>query len=142
MKSEKVDVIVVGGGSAAFEAAVASRQAGAERVVMLETAPASESGGSARFSRTGFRFGHAGAEEIREFLTQIEAAKFRCMHMPAYTEEDFIADLNRVTQGRIDSFLGGLLVKKSNGAVHWMLDLGIKWEPERSVELDGQYYFE
>ena len=142
MKSKKVDVIVVGGGSAAFEAAVASRQAGAERVVMLEKAPESEFGGNARFSHTGFRFVHAGAEEIREFLPQIDAAKFCCMHIPPYTEEDFMADLNRVTQGRIDSFLGGLLVKKSNGAVHWMLDLGIKWEPERSVEIDGQYYFE
>src|SRR5262245_4663929 len=142
MKSKKVDVIVVGGGSRAFEAAVASRQAGAERVVMLEKAPESEFGGNARFSHTGFRFVHAGAEEIREFLPQIDAAKFCCMHIPPYTEEDFMADLNRVTQGQIDSFLGGLLVRKSNGAVHWMLDLGIKWEPERSVEIDGQYYFE
>jgi len=33
------DVIVIGGGSAALEAAIAARQSGAERVVMLEKAP-------------------------------------------------------------------------------------------------------
>ena len=36
MPTETCDIIVIGGGSAAFEAAVAARQAGAERVVMLE----------------------------------------------------------------------------------------------------------
>src|SRR5215510_10896471 len=113
MKSEKVDVIVVGGGSAAFEAAVASRQAGADRVVMLEKAPESEFGGNARFSHTGFRFVHAGAQEIREFLPQIDEAKFHCMHIPAYTKDHFLSDLRHVTQGRIDNFLAELLVNES-----------------------------
>jgi succinate dehydrogenase/fumarate reductase flavoprotein subunit len=35
-RSENCDIIVIGGGSSAFSAAVAARQAGAERVVMLE----------------------------------------------------------------------------------------------------------
>ena len=65
---ETYDVIVIGGGSAAFEAAIAAREGGAERVVMLEKAPESEYGGNARFSGTGFRFWHAGAQEIREFV--------------------------------------------------------------------------
>ena len=59
---EKCDIIVIGGGSAAFEAAVAAREAGAERVVMLEKAPEAEYGGNARYSGTGFRFVHAGAQ--------------------------------------------------------------------------------
>ena len=37
-RTETCDIIVIGGGSAAFSAAVAARQAGAERVVMLEKA--------------------------------------------------------------------------------------------------------
>jgi len=64
---ETCDVIVIGGGSAAFDAAVAAREHGAERVVMLEKAPESEYGGNARYSGTGFRFWHNGAEEIRQF---------------------------------------------------------------------------
>ncbi|HWP57938.1 MAG TPA: FAD-dependent tricarballylate dehydrogenase TcuA [Candidatus Acidoferrales bacterium] len=142
MKSERTDVIVVGGGSAAFEAAVAARQNGAERVVMLEKAPESEFGGNARFSHTGFRFCHRGAEEIREFIPQVPEAEFRRMHIPPYTAEQFMADLKRVTQERIDSFLAELLVKESNAGVHWMRELGIKWEPERYVTIDGRHYFE
>ena len=42
MKDEKTNVIVVGGGTAAFEAAVTAKQSGAERVVILEKAPESE----------------------------------------------------------------------------------------------------
>src|SRR5262245_23395018 len=35
-RQEHCDIIVIGGGSAAHEAAVAAREAGAERIVMLE----------------------------------------------------------------------------------------------------------
>src|SRR3954464_12150553 len=58
---ETYDVIVIGGGSAAFDAAVAAREAGAERVVMLEKAPESEYGGEDRHSRNGLPFVHWGA---------------------------------------------------------------------------------
>ena len=37
--STDIDVLVIGGGTAAFEAAVAARQAGAAKVLMLEKAP-------------------------------------------------------------------------------------------------------
>ena len=45
MNRQTCGVIVIGAGSAAFEAAVAARTAGAERVVMLEQAPEAEFGG-------------------------------------------------------------------------------------------------
>ena len=51
MRTENVAVVVVGGGSAAFEAAVAAKQAGSPKVVMLEKAPEPEFGGNARYSR-------------------------------------------------------------------------------------------
>ena len=68
MRTENIPVVVVGGGSAAFEAAVAAKQAGAPRVVMLEKAPEPEFGGNARYSHTGFRWVFSGADEIRSFL--------------------------------------------------------------------------
>ena len=49
-RKETCDIIVIGGGSAAHEAAIAARQAGAERVIMLEKAPFEEFGGNARYS--------------------------------------------------------------------------------------------
>ena len=77
MRTENIPVVVVGGGSAAFEAAVAAKQAGAPRVVMLEKAPEPEFGGNARFSHTGFRWVFSGAEEIRQFLPDLDDATFR-----------------------------------------------------------------
>ncbi len=41
VRKETCDIIVIGGGSAAHEAAVAARQCGAERIIMLEKAPES-----------------------------------------------------------------------------------------------------
>ena len=134
------DIIVIGGGSAALEAAIAAKAAGAESVVMVEKAPRHESGGNAQFSHVGFRFVHEGAEELREFLPDVEEAKFRRMQIPAYTRQNFLDDLSRVTQGRIDPVLADCLVDQSNAAVHWMKDIGVSWEPEKMTEVDGKLY--
>src|SRR5215468_6195650 len=134
------DVIVVGGGSAALEAAISARQSGANSVVMVEKAPRQESGGNAQFSHVGFRFVHAGAQELREFLPQVPEEKFRRMQIPTYSSQNFIDDLTRVTQGRIDPMLARCLVGHSNAAVHWMKDIGVKWEPEKVTEVDGKLY--
>src|ERR1051325_1286774 len=142
MQNEQADVIVVGGGSAAFEAAVAARQAGAQRVVMLEKAPESEFGGNARYSHTGFRWVFSGADEIRQFVPDLDDETFDRLHVPAYTEEIFTADLHRVTRGRINKQLAAVLVTQSNSAIHWMRELGIRWEMESHVMIDGRYYFE
>ncbi len=142
MQNEQADVIVVGGGSAAFEAAVAARQAGAQRVVMLEKAPESEFGGNARYSHTGFRWVFSGADEIRQFVPDLDDETFDRLHVPAYTEEIFTADLQRVTRGRINKELATVLVSQSNSAIHWMRELGIRWEMESHVMIDGRYYFE
>ncbi len=139
---ETYDVIVIGGGSAAFEAAISAKTAGAGRVVMLEKAPETEFGGNARFSHTGFRFVHSGAKEIREFVPDLDEATFQRMHVPPYTHENFLADLNRVTQGQIDPVLADAFVGQSNAAVHWMKDIGIKWEMEKTIEVDNKLYFE
>jgi tricarballylate dehydrogenase len=141
VKNEETDIIVVGGGTAAFEAAVAAKQSGAESVVILEKAPESEFGGNARFSHTGFRWVHAGAAEIREFVPKVDESEFQRMHIPPYTKEHFMSDLKRVTQGRINHELAEILVGDSNSAVHWMRDVGIQWELDRYVNVDGRYYF-
>jgi tricarballylate dehydrogenase len=137
---DNCDVIVIGGGSAALEAAIAAKQAGAESVVMVEKAPKHESGGNAQFSHVGFRFVHSGAEELRTFFPQVEESKFRRMQIPNYTRENFLDDLNHVTQGRIDPILAARLVDQSNAAVHWMKDIGVAWEPEKVTEVDGKLY--
>jgi len=140
---ERYDIIVIGGGSAAFEAAVAAREAGAERVVMLEKAPEAEYGGNARYSGTGFRFVHAGAEEIRRFIPDVDEALFQSMHIPPYSAVDFMADLDRMSERRMNRTLAHRLVEESNAAVHWMREAGIRWEPlKEHAKVDGKRYFE
>jgi tricarballylate dehydrogenase len=139
---ESCDIIVIGGGSAAFEAAISAKTSGAGHIVMLEKAPEQEFGGNARFSHTGFRFVHSGAEEIRQFVPDLDEETFRRMHVPPYTKDDFLADLNRVTQGRIDPVLADAFVSQSNAAVHWMRQIGIRWEMDKTIKVGDKLYFE
>jgi tricarballylate dehydrogenase len=142
-RSETCDIIVIGGGSAAFSAAVSARQAGAGRVVMLEKAPEADYGGNARYSGTGFRFVHAGAQEIRQFVPDLDAALFATMTIPPYGADDFMADLERMTQGRMNRELAQVLVGQSNTALHWMRQVGIKWEPlKEHAKVGDKLYFE
>src|ERR1700736_3863428 len=143
VRSESCDIVVIGGGSAAFAAAVAARQAGAERVVMLEKAGEAEYGGNARFSGTGFRFVHAGAQEIPQFVPDVDEALFATMSIPPYGANDFMADLDRMTQARMHRELAQVLVGQSNTALHWMRQAGIKWEPlKEHAKVGDKRYFE
>jgi tricarballylate dehydrogenase len=141
--AERCDVIVIGGGSAAFEAAVAAREYGAEKIVMLEKAPESEYGGNARYSGTGFRFWHRGADEIRAFVPDIGDDYFNSLQIVPYTKEEFASDLDRMTFGRMDAALARILVEQSNPAVHWMHDTGIRWELlKEHAKVGNKRYFE
>ena len=137
-----VDVLVVGAGSAAFAAAVSARQAGAERVLMLEKAPESGFGGNARYSTTMFRSVHHGAAELREFLPEVDERLFRRMRLPPYTAEMYVADLHRVTMGRVNPRLAQTLADGSNAGLHWLLDQGVRWEATGTCsEANGEIHF-
>jgi hypothetical protein len=56
--------------------------------------------------------------------------------------ENFLADLNRVTEGRIDPELATFLVDNSNASLHWMRRKGIRFEHEKPVPVKGKKYFE
>src|SRR6266508_722097 len=109
---------------------------------MLEKAPEPEFGGNARFSHTGFRWVFSGADEIHEFLPDMDEATFKKLHLPAYTAEQFHADLQRVTLGRIDKELANVAVQKYHAAIHWIREVGIQWDIDSYVIIDGRYYFE
>jgi tricarballylate dehydrogenase len=109
---------------------------------MLEKAPEIESGGNARYSGTGFRFCHRGVNDIRDFLPGYDEAALRRMHMPPYSVDDFVSDLNQVTDGHIDQQLARVLAEESFAAVCWLRRLGIQWELSDHVVIDGQIYFE
>jgi tricarballylate dehydrogenase len=136
--TETVDVVVVGGASAGYAAAVAAKQAGAERVVILEKAPRDQMGGNCRYSLMGFRFVHDGTEELLGLLPEAERADHARARVAPYTSEKYLADLTRVTRGRIDHELAEVLVGDSRDAIAWMTSLGHRWQFRNPVDR-GEY---
>ena len=100
MNEQPPDVLVIGGGNAALCAALTARQAGAS-VTVLERAPRHFRGGNSRHTRN-FRCAHAAPTTV---LTD------------AYPEDEFLADLNRVTEAQGDAARGQALVEGRGGCL-------------------------
>jgi tricarballylate dehydrogenase len=112
------DIVVVGGGNAALCAALTANECGA-RVLVLESAPREFRGGNSRHTRN-MRCMHAGPTEI---LTG------------AYTEEEYFADLLRVTGGETDEPLARIAIQESLKSTSWMKDCGVRFQPSLSGTL-------
>jgi tricarballylate dehydrogenase len=105
------DVVVIGGGNAGLCAALSARQMGAS-VIVLERAPRHLRGGNSRHTRN-FRCAHAVPSEL---LTE------------SYPEDEFLADLNRVTEHQGDADLSRLLIARSAGCPEWMRQFGVRFQ--------------
>ena len=106
------DIVVVGGGNAALCAALTAREAGAA-VTVLECAPPEYRGGNSRHTRN-----------------------MRCMHdaptdvlTDAYSEDEYFADLLRVTGGETTESLARLVIRESSQANAWMRSYGARFQP-------------
>lgn len=114
----KYDIAVIGGGNAALCAAMTAAEAGA-RVLILETAPKPYRGGNSRHTRN-----------------------FRCMHsgplgplVEDYSEEEYFADLLKVTAGKTDEHLARLAIRTSEECLPWMEKHGVRFQPSLSGTL-------
>ncbi|HET7198634.1 MAG TPA: FAD-dependent tricarballylate dehydrogenase TcuA, partial [Burkholderiales bacterium] len=110
--SDHYDVLVLGGGNAALCAALEARRAGA-RVALVEAAPRAFRGGNSRHTRN-----------------------LRCMHdapagglTEAYPEEEYWADLAKVTGGQTDERLARLAIRGSWSSREWMQRHGVRFQP-------------
>src|SRR5688572_20116465 len=108
---QEYDVLVIGGGNAGLCAALTARRAGA-RVIVLESAPRHFRGGNSRHTRN-FRCAHSGPTDV---LTE------------SYGEDEFLADLNRVTDHEADQALSQLLISRSAGCPEWMRQFGVRFQ--------------
>ncbi|KAJ29051.1 FAD-dependent tricarballylate dehydrogenase TcuA [Sulfitobacter pontiacus] len=116
--TETYDIVVIGGGNAALCAAITAAENGA-RVLILETAPKPYRGGNSRHTRN-----------------------FRCMHhgplgplVESYTEEEYLADLMKVTGGKTDEHLARLAIRSSEECLPWMEAHGVRFQPSLSGTL-------
>ncbi|HET9834623.1 MAG TPA: FAD-dependent tricarballylate dehydrogenase TcuA [Vicinamibacterales bacterium] len=110
--TEQVDVAVLGGGNAGLCAALAARQTGAS-VVVLEGAPKVFRGGNSRHTRN-LRSMHDAPTDLL---------------VESYTEEEFVADLLRVTGGRTDEALARCVVRESARCPAWIRSFGARLQP-------------
>jgi tricarballylate dehydrogenase len=94
-------IAIVGAGIAGLSAALAAKEAGAE-VVVLERAPRRERGGNTRFSNGAIRAVRGGERPL--------------------SREQFMDDMLKVTRGRTDPTLAGILVDASADTVQWLAE--------------------
>ena len=137
------DVAVIGAGNAAHCAALAAQEAGA-RVVILERAPDTESGGNSRFTAGAIRFAYRGVDDLREIMPDLSQEEIDRTDFGTYTEEQFFDDMFRVTHFRTDPILCELLVRQSFDALKWLRSKGVRFQPiygRQAFKVDGRFKF-
>src|SRR5260221_7087466 len=137
------DVIVVGGGSAAFGAGLGAREGGAS-VLMLEAAPEEESGGNSRSTAGAMRVVYDGLDDIKALVPDLSQAEIDTTDFGTYTQDQFFDDMARVTQFRTDPNLCEALVTKSLDTLIWMRQKGIRFVPiygRQAFKIDGKFKF-
>ncbi len=143
MAENPIDVIVVGGGNAAFCAALAAREQGAS-VLVLERAPEDESGGNSRFTAGAIRCVYDGIEDLRRLMPDLTDEEVEQTDFGTYTEDQFFDDMGRITEYRCDPDLTELLVRRSKQTVLWMRSKGIRFQPiwgRQAFKVDGRFKF-
>jgi tricarballylate dehydrogenase len=136
------DVIVVGGGNAAFTAAHAATERG-RKVLLLEKAPRELFGGNSYYTAGATRIAHNGIEDLSDFIEADD--RHAVSEVPPYSAADYAADLKKVTEGRNDPELTEVLVNEAAPGLRWLQGLGLKYrlmyERQAYEREDGSYLF-
>ena len=141
--SQHYDVVVIGAGNAAMCAALAAHEGGA-RVLVLERAPEAEAGGNSRFTAGAIRFAYDGVEDLRALMPDLTDTEVEMTDFGTYTEEEFYADLGRITDYRCDPELADTLVTRSKDTLLWMASHGVRFAPiwgRQAFKVDGRFTF-
>ncbi len=137
------DVIVVGGGNAAFCAALAARECGS-RVLVLERAPLEVSGGNSRYTAGAFRFAYDDVGHIRELCPELSKEQLDITDFGSYSTDQFFDDMYRLTRFRTDPDLCETLVTQSRETMIWLQKNGIRFMPiygRQAFKHEGRFKF-
>ena len=113
-----LEVVVAGGGNAALCAAITAREKGAA-VTLFESAPENMRGGNTRHTRN-LRASHIGPLETLE---------------ESYSEDEFWADILKVTHGKTDEKLAKLMIQRSTSLMSWLREREVHFQPALSGTL-------
>jgi tricarballylate dehydrogenase len=112
-------------------------------VLVLERAPEDEAGGNSRFTAGLMRIVYNGVEDLKKLIDLSDEEVART-DFGAYTAEQFIDDMARVTEYRCDPDLTELLVKESFPAVLWMRHKGVRFTAawgRQAFNIGGRFKF-
>jgi len=140
---DRYDVVVVGAGNAAFSAAHAATERGC-RVLMLEKAPREWAGGNSYFTAGAIRTTYDGIDDLRPLLDDLTDEQAAATELPPYSPEDFVADMERVTEGRCDEELTRVMVDDAADTISWLHKKGLRYRlmyDRQSFEVNGKRRF-
>jgi tricarballylate dehydrogenase len=138
-----VDVLVIGAGNAAANAALQARELGAS-VAMLESAPKEARGGNSAFTGGAFRFTFRTVEDLIALAPDIRDLDLANIDFGTYTAEQYYDDMHRLTQYRCDPDLTEVLIADSYAAAQWLKQQGIRFQPalgRQAFKVDGKFKF-
>lgn len=141
--SGEYDVVVIGGGNAAFCASLSAQENGA-RVLVLEAAPKDEAGGNSSFTAGAMRVAYNGVEDLSKLMPDLTEEEKANTDFGTYTEDQFFDDMGRVTQYRTNPDLAELLVRRSFDTLLWMRSKGVRFVPiygRQAFKVDGKFKF-
>ncbi|RMZ83181.1 hypothetical protein DV738_g1360, partial [Chaetothyriales sp. CBS 135597] len=154
------DVVIIGSGNAGFSAAIAAKEVDPSlHVLLLEKAPESWAGGNSAFTAGAYRTVFSGLEDLLPIVSNVPHAAaadknenenddddnlIGRLDVSPYTEDDFMNDLKRLTNGRTDPALARELVQASNETTKWLAKNGVNFQlsfNRQAYQIDGRFKF-
>ncbi len=138
-----IDVLVIGAGNAAANAALAARAGGA-RVALIESAPAGARGGNSAFTGGAFRFVYDSVDDLKKLAPDIAELDLANIDFGTYTREQYFDDVGRLTEYRADPDLTDVLIENSFDAALWLKHHGVRFQPalgRQAFKVEGKFRF-
>jgi succinate dehydrogenase/fumarate reductase flavoprotein subunit len=135
--------IVIGAGNAGYSAATSAALHGAPNVLLVEKGPEG-TGGNTYFTAGAFRTVFHGLEDVLPLVCNVDPEQAAKIDMEPYTEQNFLDDLARMTDGRADPVMAGTLVRHSREAIGWLAKIGVQFTlsfNRQAYEVDGRQKF-